>query len=171
MHFFIDAEFHEDGKIIDLISLALVTRTGDSYYAINSEFDYEYASKNKWLKENVLKHIDMTAKNVKTKKQIKKEVLEFIGKDDDIKFIGDYCSYDWVVFCQIFGKMIDLPEYFPMYCNDLQQLKACCGVTDETLPKLDKINHHALEDAKELLIQWKFLEKIFESKFGKKYVL
>ncbi len=37
------------------------------------------------------------------------------------EFYGYYCDYDWVVFCQLFGKMIDLPKGFPMYCRDLKQ--------------------------------------------------
>lgn len=38
------------------------------------------------------------------------------------KFYAYYCSYDWVVFCWIFGKMIDLPKSFPMYCKDLKHI-------------------------------------------------
>jgi DNA repair ATPase RecN len=37
------------------------------------------------------------------------------------KFYGYYSDYDWVVFCWLFGKMIDLPEGFPKYCIDLKQ--------------------------------------------------
>ena len=37
------------------------------------------------------------------------------------QFYGYYSDYDWVVFCWLFGKMIDLPKGFPMYCIDLQQ--------------------------------------------------
>lgn len=42
-------------------------------------------------------------------------------KPEDIKFYGYYSDYDWVVFCWLFGKMIDLPKGFPMYCIDLKQ--------------------------------------------------
>ena len=38
------------------------------------------------------------------------------------QFYADYCNYDWVVFCWLFGKMIDLPKGFPMYCNDLKAM-------------------------------------------------
>jgi len=38
-------------------------------------------------------------------------------------FYGYYADYDWVVFAQLFGKMIDLPIGFPMYCRDLKQMK------------------------------------------------
>ena len=42
-------------------------------------------------------------------------------KDDSPKFYAYYAGYDWVVFCWLFGKMIDLPKGFPMYCIDLKQ--------------------------------------------------
>ena len=38
------------------------------------------------------------------------------------QFYGYYSDYDWVAFCWLFGKMIDLPKYFPMYCIDLKQM-------------------------------------------------
>jgi len=81
----------------------------------------------------------LIAKYGKTNKQIAKEIEDFIrgcefpsaqtstqkafsrlGKINP-EFYAYYCSYDWVAFCWIFGKMIDLPKGFPMYCNDLKQ--------------------------------------------------
>lgn len=38
-----------------------------------------------------------------------------------IEFYAYYADYDWVVFCSLFGRMIDLPKGYPMYCNDLKQ--------------------------------------------------
>lgn len=63
----------------------------------------------------------------KTKNQIADEIRTFCDakqfnfKDDFPNFYAYYADYDWVVFCQIFGKMIDLPKGFPMYCRDLKQ--------------------------------------------------
>lgn len=37
------------------------------------------------------------------------------------QFHAYYADYDWVAFCWLFGKMIDLPNGFPMYCIDLKQ--------------------------------------------------
>lgn len=72
----------------------------------------------------------------KSNKEIAKEVIEFVEERSDgkipieilgvktsIEFYGYYCDYDWVVFCWLFGKMIDLPKGFPMYCKDLKQLQ------------------------------------------------
>ena len=71
--------------------------------------------------------------------------------DNDIHFYGYYADYDWVVFCWIFGRMIDLPKGFPMYCKDLKQM-----MDDKGLDKNWKLKncpdpegeHNALEDAK-----------------------
>lgn len=48
-----------------------------------------------------------------------------VDKSIDIsepKFYAYYADYDWVVFCWLFGRMIDLPDGFPMYCIDLKQM-------------------------------------------------
>lgn len=37
------------------------------------------------------------------------------------EFYAYYADYDWVAFCWLFGRMIDLPNGFPMYCIDLKQ--------------------------------------------------
>jgi hypothetical protein len=42
-------------------------------------------------------------------------------KYDEPKFYGYFADYDWVAFCWLFGKMVDLPKGFPMYCIDLKQ--------------------------------------------------
>lgn len=62
------------------------------------------------------------------------------------EFYAYYADYDWVVFCWIFGKMIDLPDGFPMFCCDLKQIldeKAkkfitpyCIGENDEDIERM-----------------------------------
>lgn len=51
----------------------------------------------------------------------KEDGLNPINYSSIPSFYGYYCDYDWVVFCWLFGKMIDLPKGFPMYCKDLKQ--------------------------------------------------
>jgi hypothetical protein len=105
-----------------------------TYHTIDSN---EYFNKYGTLKE--LKRL--INKFGKTNNQIAKELKEFIyttsqinnpetiGNWDEVKhlfeieFYADFCNYDWVVFCWLFGKMNDLPTGFPYYCNDLQQIK------------------------------------------------
>lgn len=67
------------------------------------------------------------------------------------EFYGYYSSYDWVVFCWLFGKMKDLPEGFPMYCRDLKQMMDEKGLGKEwkqkNCPETHFV-HNALADAK-----------------------
>lgn len=56
-----------------------------------------------------------------TEKTIKERKLIHIFDNKPV-FYGYYADYDWVVFCWLFGKMIDLPTSFPMFCIDLKQM-------------------------------------------------
>ena len=60
-----------------------------------------------------------------TNKQIADDIERFVLVNYSgvipIKFFSYFGDYDWVVFCWLFGKMIDLPKGFPMYCIDLKQ--------------------------------------------------
>lgn len=60
----------------------------------------------------------------KTNEQIVGELYQFIScpKGHTVDFYGYYSDYDWVLFCSLFGTMMDLPKGFPMYCKDLKQM-------------------------------------------------
>lgn len=72
-----------------------------------------------------------------------------------------YADYDWVVFAQIFGAMVDLPKGFPMYCRDLKQWADMLG--NPTLPKQESGEHHALADARWNRQAWEFLAALAAS--------
>lgn len=102
------------------------------------------------------------------------------------EFYAYYADYDWVVFCWLFGTMMDLPKGFPMYCRDLKQMideecdyinslaqeksPGCPLVTHKSMkenhpnyPKQDESKqHNALEDARWDFELYKFLEKILQ---------
>jgi hypothetical protein len=51
------------------------------------------------------------------------ERMEWINNNEGSpEFYAYYADYDWVAFCWLFGKMMDLPKGFPMYCIDLKQM-------------------------------------------------
>lgn len=52
MKYFLDTEFIEDGKTIDLISIALVAEDGRELYLCNQECDFSKACV--WVRNNVL---------------------------------------------------------------------------------------------------------------------
>lgn len=136
---------------IDLISIGIKCEDGREYYAINRDLDLKYAKKDSWLKKNVIDKLPAKGELYPPHgsprlwqesmrwlpmEQIKQEVIDFCGGklfQDDFgnvgyeypngtpEFYGYYGSYDWVVFCWIFGRMLDLPNGFPMYIIDLKQ--------------------------------------------------
>ena len=66
-----------------------------------------------------------------------------------------YASYDHVVFCQLFGTMMDLPNGFPMYTKDIKQL--CDDLGNPELPKQESGEHNALADARHNQVMHQFL--------------
>lgn len=64
---------------------------------------------------------------------------------EPIEFYGYYADYDWVLLCSLFGRMIDLPEGFPMYCRDLKQM------FDEAVFKYCLQEQHLIEAAEKKL--------------------
>jgi hypothetical protein len=163
--------FGKRRHFIDLISIGIVAEDGREYYAISTEFNPKDASK--WVKDNVIsklpeRYVDfngssprerMEAMRWKSNKEILRDIIAFTGcwrdqhflrcGDENVEFYGYYADYDWVLFCSLFGRMIDLPKGFPMFCMDLQQMKVESGITKETPGYPQQSNEHsALHDAR-----------------------
>lgn len=155
--YFLDCEFIEDGHTIDPISLALVCVDGREYYAQNAECKLSRAGV--WVKGHVFPALQGCPERLepnacallhetcvwRNRRTIREDILQFIG-DDKPEFWGYYADYDWVVLCQLFGKMIDLPKGWPMWCREIKQL--CEDKGDPTLPKQNIGEHNALMDAR-----------------------
>jgi hypothetical protein len=147
MRYFIDTEFIEDGQTIDLISIGIVAEDGRTYYAISAGCDHSRA--NDWVKQNVLSRLgspDDDNHDWRDRDTIRDEVIEFVGTDQHPEFWGYYADYDWVVFCWLFGTMMDLPKHFPMYCCDLKQMLDDLG--NPKVPFKPDDEHNALSDAR-----------------------
>lgn len=171
MKYFLDTEFIEGfhkpflGKRrhhIDLISIGIVSEDNRAFEAISNEYKYKDASQ--WVQKNVIIplytskvhgdrrnslsadtfHLHLGSDN----KSIAQEILSFVSPLTPIEFYGYYSDYDWVLFCSLFGTMMDLPKSFPMYCHDLKQMMAERGV-DSSHPNCPKVRkeHSALHDA------------------------
>jgi hypothetical protein len=101
-------------------------------------------------------------------------------KGEKPEFYAYYADYDWVVFCSLFGRMVDLPSGFPMYCKDLKQMldekvfaydDKYTNDNDSFESKMKSIKnkygypeqdneHNALEDAKWNMKLFDFLKSI-----------
>ena len=139
--------FGKRRHFVDLISIGIVAEDGREYYAISKEFDPKDADE--WVRDNVISKLPertvtfydsprMRSDSLlyKSNRQIKQDLYDFFGfkpewtdfgsdifsKDADIQIYAYYADYDWVVFCSLFGRMIDLPKGMPMYCMDLKQM-------------------------------------------------
>lgn len=141
--YYIDSEFNEAPGKLELISIGIIDENGREYYAVSSEFDEKDC--NDWVKANVLPKLGIAPR--KTKKQIAKEILTFIGNDTP-QFWGYYADYDWVIFCWLFGAMIDLPKGWPKYCKDIKQLFDDVSKKKTVVDPPQEIEHNALADAK-----------------------
>lgn len=159
MKYFLDTEFIESGpnKPIQLISIGIVAEDGREFYAISKEFNSYDVSE--WVRDNVLTQIDASLPTYPLA-AIAEMVIGFVWPDESREsphFWGYFADYDWVVFCQIFGTMMDLPKGFPMYCRDIKQL--CDEKGNPALPEQGKGEHNALADARWNKVAWEFLQQ------------
>jgi hypothetical protein len=160
MKYWLDTEFNENGVVIDLLSIGIVAEDGREYYAESSEADLAYA--NAFTIQNVYPYLNPDLQ--KPKKEIANEIKSFLLYDKNPEIWGWYGAYDWIVLCQLYGRMVDLPKGFPMYIKDLKSYVDDFG--NPTLPKPNvlSIKHHALEDAKWLKKAWYFMDDYIKNK-------
>lgn len=159
MKYFFDTEFMEDGKTIELLSIGMVCEDGRELYLENNHVDWRKA--NAWVRENVIPHLHKAHPDFYTglghTTWIAQEILKFIG-DDKPEFWAYYGAYDWVLLCQLYGPMVDLPAGWPMFCMDLKQLAVTFG--DPKLYPQTSTEHHALNDARWVRDAWKHLDEV-----------
>lgn len=152
-----DFEFHEDGVIIDPISLGMVDEGDRELYVINSSFAPSRA--NSWVKENVLPYLyDFKPDNGEVIEVSQGRIgsivhawiiegMENVIPKQSLELIGYYADYDHVALSQLWGAMIQLPKPLPMYTKDIKQWADDLG--DPVLPVEGKegtpgFPHHGL---------------------------
>lgn len=140
---------------------------------MRNKMDFSYSTM-KWILKNYGKSNEQIAKEIKGFTQGPKDSFKRLMENyNNPIFHAYYADYDWVVFCWLFGRMVDLPEGFPMYCVDIKQImdekvlkvidEVCYSSGNHTIlnhkealkeiknhPKypVNKNPHHALSDAK-----------------------
>jgi hypothetical protein len=139
MRIYLDTEFFDDRGSVDIISIGIVREDDHVLYLENAEADLSRADQ--WMRENVLPNL-VGGECRRTRAEIATAVRRFIP--DHPEFWAYYADYDWVAFCSLFGRMVDLPEGWPRFCRDLKQLADDRGFI--RLPKPDH-RHNAMADA------------------------
>lgn len=135
MKMFFDTEFTGLKKDTDLISFGAVLSNGKKFYA---EFtDYDLTKCDDWVVENVVRKTVMGGNKVLqqfidsssdicqaygTKKQVKSYLCNWVFDiDEQIELVSDVCSYDMVLFQDIFGGAFDVSQKFSRCCHDINQ--------------------------------------------------
>ena len=158
MKYFFDTEFIEDGVTIDLLSIGVVCEDGREFYAQNADADLDRASE--WVRDNVFPGLrDATDEQILHKTEIADALVNFVNKDRyEAEFWAYYGDYDWVVLCQLFGTMMDLPHGWPMFAMDVKQL--CVSLGNPRLPEQSSAEHNALNDARWTKEAFEFLSAL-----------
>lgn len=167
MRYFYDTEFLENGHTIELISIGIVAEDGREYYAVNAGMPLARIYDNPWLVENVVPSlpqragwkppaVDTAHPLCKRTRVIGEEVQEFLlSGEGKPELWAYYAAYDHVVFCQLWGRMIDLPDGVPMFTNDIKQ--ECDRLGNPKLPEQGPGEHNALSDARHNKVMFDFL--------------
>jgi DNA polymerase III epsilon subunit-like protein len=121
---FFDCEFTGLHQNTTLISIGLVSECGKSFYA---EFnDFNKVQCDTWIKENVISKLSMYSGHNKgyevdsempkivkicgDTEAIKRFLETWLSQFESIEMWSDCLSYDWVLFCQIWGHAFNIPK-------------------------------------------------------------
>lgn len=151
MRFWLDTEFIEDGRTIELVSVGIVAEDERRYYAELAEADLSRASP--WVRENVLPYL--TGHKL-SRAAVADALREMLGDAPEVwAWFG---SYDWVALCQLYGSMVELPRGWPMFVRDVEQVRVAMGRPD--IQQMRGQQHNALADAEHVRVVWQHLRKI-----------
>lgn len=165
---FFDCEFTGLHQKTTLISIGLVSECGKTFYA---EFtDYNKLQVDEWLQKNVIDNLNYPKGNVndyivpkdrpKDKivygdtTKIKIYLTLWLFQFKEVEMWGDCLSYDWVLFCQIFGHAFNIPNnvyYIPFDLSSLFKFKGIDpDINREEFAEISEESqkHNALWDAK-----------------------
>lgn len=177
MKLFLDTEFTGLHQNTDLISIGLISEDNRSFYA---EFNDFPLIKDEWIKENVIENLRFNLENeyieiysdlqiwtdnysIDLKQNIKKIAFElklWLNQFESVEIWSDCLAYDWVLFCELFGGAMNIPEnvyYIPFdICTlfkmngidpDISREEYAGLIYDENKKDKYDTKHNALWDA------------------------
>lgn len=163
---YFDTEFTGLHQKTTLISLGMIAESSETFYA---EFtDYDKGQVDEWIQQNVIDKLIITPSDnyafldkwqvLSDTSDIKAALEVWLNQFDKVEMWSDCLSYDWVLFCQIFGHAFNIPKnvyYIPFdICTlfkakgidpDINREKYAFG---EYLQEMKDQKHNALWDAK-----------------------
>ena len=141
----------------------MISECGKTFYA---EFtDYDKSQVDDWIRENVVEKLVLkphpdTFQNGKIahhtvlsdSKIIKSELEYYFSQFESVEMWSDCLSYDWVLFCQLWGHAFNIPKniyYIPFDIYTLFKAKGIDpDINREEFAGMDSLHkHNALWDA------------------------
>lgn len=138
---FFDTEFTGLRKDTTLISIGIVSDTGDRFYAELT--DYDEGMCDEWIEKNVLDHLvlsgnaeleeslaadNKTTTVIGSKADVCCELMEWLEMDANFDsdyaavFVSDVSHYDMVLLIDLLaGNAMKLPEFITPACHDINQ--------------------------------------------------
>jgi hypothetical protein len=159
---FFDTEFSEVGgdgcTSVEIISIGIATEDGRELYLENSQFDWTRPEIDPWLVENVRPHLRGAGDACHVAPpQMAERILALVG-DEEPEWWAYVAAYDWIALMSLFGRLVDRPPSWPIWCRDLKEQILRSGVDRADLPVQDEATaHDALADAKWNVEVWRYL--------------
>lgn len=177
---YFDTEFTGLHQNTTLISIGIVSECGKTFYAELDDYDKDQIDE--WLQENVINNLEYCTPNADEDNprvairaddnptgndlyesysislrcdmaELKKVLTEWLNQFGLVEFYSDCLSYDWVLFCQIFGHSFSVPSkvyYIPFdLCTSLRDAGVDPDINREAFAKWEgeTKKHNALHDA------------------------
>ena len=162
MKLFFDTEFTGLHQGTTLISIGLISESGETFYAELT--DYDKSQIDDWLQKNVIDNLTLQnegyvgpyeSMNVRGDMELLQTKLrDWLNQFEQVEAWSDCLSYDWVLFCQIFGHAFNIPKnvyYIPFDICTLMKVKGVDpDINRETFAEMSdgSQKHNALWDAK-----------------------
>lgn len=136
MKIFWDCEFTGLHQNTTLISIGLVTEDGQEFYAEFDDFDRRQVDQ--WIQENVIDRLWLpddfvleVTENLWRIKGPRAKVQQYLfrwlrQREAAIEMWSDCLAYDWVLFCDLFGGALSIPDcvyYIPFDLCTLLKIK------------------------------------------------
>ena len=177
MKIFLDTEFTGLHQYTTLISIGIISEFGDTFYAEFSDYDKNQVDN--WIQENVINNLCLIGKyndptwfhldnlddnihmsvsgNIKYIKMMLDEWFDVVldnNEENNIEIWSDCLSYDWVLFNQLYGNALNLPDFIYYIPFDICTFMKLTGV-DPDISREEFIGnsvegdkHNSLYDAK-----------------------
>jgi 3' exoribonuclease, RNase T-like len=161
MKIFLDTEFTGLHQKTSLLSIGIISDDHRTFYAELT--DYHQEEINDWLRANVLAHFRFGETNCEgtdwyvhgDSAIVGTQLRQWFSVYDkgEVQVWADVLAYDWVLFCELFGGAMQLPEQVYYLPFDVATLLLAKGIDPdihrETFVQLpDAQKHNALWDAR-----------------------